>query len=176
MQMPEEFTYIKIDPYAHYKVNIPVAQHNYKEALFAGNPDSIQFTITPLVGQRLITIGLQTFHLIGNISPNSPMVVALTGPEAIPPIQRSESNTSKIEFIHENKSYTCSRKDSHGLLSLNSNEIARITPAWKDSDDAKRIKFWIRSLEPIPALVAALFFCLTQTQEVSTEYGMAVSY
>lgn len=175
--MPEEYIYVKDDPYAGYKHHLPIYAHAYKSALFAGSVESPSFTVSQQPGLRLITIGLAVHQLIGNISRIDPMVVALVGPETIPPIMRTQKNTADLEFTIGSHKYLSTRKDNHGLLfTSNGVELARLTPAWKDSDAIRGIKFWMHSNEEIPELTAALFFSLAQCYDLPTEYGMMVSY
>lgn len=175
--MPEEFSYVQNDPYAKYVNHLAILGHGYKDTLFAESLESPEFTITPSTGQRLITIGLAVHQLIGNINRTEPMVVALVGPETIPPIMRTTRNTPDIEFSVGQNTYLSTRKENHGILkTAEGTELARITPVWKDSETDKGIKFWIHSYEPLPPLIAALFFCLAQTYEAAGEYGMSVAY
>jgi hypothetical protein len=175
--MPEEFEYIKTDPYEKYKIHIPIYSHSYKRGVVAGKTGEMQFEVSLETGFRNITIPGASFVLIGNISRDNPMVVSVNGPIAIPLIQRTERNNTKIQFNDGTTTYTSSRKEYHGILSSAAGEeLARITTAWKDSDAAKNVKFWLHSHEPIPNLAAALFFCLAQTQELHYEDGLDVSY
>ncbi len=175
--MPEEFFNAKSDPYAKFSHHIPIYAHPYKEAIVAGDPKAPEFTITFSAGQRIITIGNQSHTLIGSVSRCDPMVLAYHGPAQIPTIIRTEASTPDINLTIENVTYLATRKDNHAILiAANNDELARITPAWKDSDTDKGIKFWIHSHQAIPPLVNAIFFSIGLTYDQATQYGIVISY